>query len=73
MRAKGFAWQAAAENIASGDRSIDDVMRTWVESPLHYANLMDPRMVEVGFGFAADSATGTRTYWVQDFGRGTGC
>lgn len=73
MRAKGFAWLAAAENIASGQASIRDVMSEWVESPLHYANLMDPRMKQVGFGFAASSSTGTHAYWVQDFGSGTGC
>ena len=73
MQAHGFSWQAAAENIASGQTSIADVMREWIEDPGHYANLMDPRMVQVGFGFAVDPATGSRTYWVQDFGRGTGC
>jgi uncharacterized protein YkwD len=73
MQAQGFTWQAAAENIASGQTSIAQVMNEWIESPGHYENLMDPRMQRVGFGYAVDSATGTRTYWVQDFGRGTGC
>ena len=73
MRAQGFSWQAAAENLATGQSSIEDVMREWVESPHHRQNLLDPQMRQVGFGFAAESTDGTRTYWVQDFGRGTGC
>jgi uncharacterized protein YkwD len=73
MRAQGFSLQAAAENLASGQTSIEDVMREWVESPLHNQNLLDPNMRQVGFGFAVEPTTGTRTYWVQDFGRGTGC
>jgi uncharacterized protein YkwD len=73
MRANGFDWRAAAENIATGQGSIDEVMRRWLESPSHYANVMDPRMRQVGFGFAVVPGTGGETYWVQDFGRGRGC
>lgn len=73
MRAQGFSWQSAAENLASGQTSIESVLRDWIESPDHLRNLLDPRMQQVGFGFAVDQATDRRTYWVQDFGRGTGC
>ncbi len=70
MRAQGFRWQAAGENIAAGQRSVDEVMSAWIASPDHHATLLDPRMHQVGFGFATG---GGRTYWVQDFGQGTGC
>ncbi len=73
MRAEGFRLHAAAENLAEGQNSVDQVLREWLSSPPHRANLMDPRMQQAGFGFASD-ATGTgRGYWVQDFGRGRGC
>ncbi len=72
-RKQGFSLRAVAENLALGQGSIEQVMREWVASPDHYGNLLDPRMERVGFGFAADPASASRTYWVQDFGRGTGC
>jgi uncharacterized protein YkwD len=72
MRAQGFQWRVAGENIAAGQRSVDEVMRAWMASPEHHAQLLDPRMHRVGFGFATDGSSG-RTYWVQDFGAGTGC
>jgi uncharacterized protein YkwD len=72
MRVQGFRWVAAGENIAAGQRSVDEVMRAWKASPEHQANLLDPRMHQVGFGFATASHGGS-TYWVQDFGQGTGC
>ena len=70
MRAQGFQWQAAAENIARGQTSVQSVMQAWVASPGHAANLVDPRMTKVGFGFAPSPRGG---YWVQNFGTGTGC
>ncbi len=48
-------------------------MRDWIESPEHLSNILNPDMQLVGFGFAVDRDTDERTYWVQDFGRGTGC
>lgn len=71
MRAQGFRWQAAAENTGKGQSSVAEVMRTWAASPEHLANLLDPRMRQVGFGLAVGD--GAEAYWVQDFGSGSGC
>lgn len=73
MRAEGFRFRAAAENLATGQTSIEQVLGDWSISPPHQANLMDPRMTQVGFGFASDPQGSGRGYWVQDFGRGAGC
>ena len=70
MRAQGFQSRAAAENIAHGQSSVDSVIQAWIDSPSHVANLLDPRMTKVGFGFAPSDNGG---YWVQDFGDGSGC
>ena len=73
MRAEGFRFHAAAENLATGQTSIEQVLGEWSASPAHLANLMDPRMTQAGFGFASDPHGSGRGYWVQDFGRGAGC
>lgn len=54
------------ENIAAGYRSAAAVVRAWLNSPGHRANILNPDFTRIGLGLAA-SAGGTR-YWVQDFG-----
>jgi uncharacterized protein YkwD len=73
MRSEGYRWRQAAENIAAGQTTIQQVMTAWIQSPHHYANLIDPDLRHVGFGFAADVSSTYRSYWVQNFGRGKGC
>lgn len=53
------------ENIACAFRSSDMVMRGWMASPGHAANIMNPLFTEIGVAIAA-SDTG-QLYWVQVF------
>jgi len=73
MRSQGYRFRQAAENIAAGQTTIEQVMTAWIQSPHHYANLIDRDLRHVGFGFAANVGSTYQTYWVQNFGRGTGC
>lgn len=73
MLRQGYRWRATAENIAAGQRSIDEVMAGWVSSPGHYANLVNPALRHVGLGHASSRASGYGDYWVLNFGRGRGC
>lgn len=73
MTREGYRWHDAAENIAAGQRSVDEVMDDWIASPEHYANLVNPNVRDVGFGFSDDPGTTYGSYWVQNFGRGRGC
>lgn len=69
---EGYRWNAVAENIAAGQRSVAEAVAAWVASPDHNANLLDRRYRHVGLGHA--SSTGEYgDYWVQNFGRGRGC
>ena len=71
MRAAGYNYRAASENIAYGYGSVAAVMDGWVKSPGHFANLISRSVADAGFGQAADSKG--RIYWVQDFGSGGAC
>ncbi|TNM38664.1 CAP domain-containing protein [Nocardioides albidus] len=59
-------WRRLAENIASGFSSPRAVMRAWMASPEHRANILDCRLRHLGVGVVAQ---GSRLWWTQDFGR----
>ena len=63
----GYPWRSVAENIASGQKDADDVVRTWLESPGHCANLMNPDMRDMGVAYAFDASSTDGIYWVQVF------
>jgi uncharacterized protein YkwD len=65
----GYPWRSVAENIASGQTGAADVVRVWLESPGHCANLMSPDMREMGVAYAFDPSSPGGTYWVQVFAR----
>ena len=62
---KSCGARRAAENIAYGNVSADALMKTWMASSGHRANILNPRLSYVGVG-AARSKSG-HWYAVQDF------
>lgn len=68
IRIAGYRPRRAAENIAAGQPSPEDVVRVWMESPGHRANILDCELREVGVGFASNARAAYNQYWVQDFG-----
>ena len=56
----GYTWGLVAENIASGQTSIAQVMEGWLKSAGHCKNIMDARAKEMG-------AARTGNYWTQVF------
>jgi uncharacterized protein YkwD len=70
--AEGYEFRAYGENIADGQDTVREVMRGWVNSPGHYANLVNKTFTHLGVG-RADSAGRHSEYWVQNFGAGGRC
>ena len=61
MEALGFnSWYAAAENIARGQKTAEEVMNSWMNSPGHRANILSEEYTEIGVGYAGG-------YWTQWF------
>ena len=58
-----FAW---GENVASALRSPEDVVRAWMNSPSHRANILSSSFRQLGVAYAT-SSNGT-PYWTQVFG-----
>lgn len=65
--ANGYAWVWIAENIATGQRSVEEVVNSWLTSPGHCVNIMNPVFKEMGAAYALDPRSG-RPYWTQVFG-----
>ncbi len=64
IRAVGYSWRAAAENIASGNADAIATLQQWIHSPGHYQNMINPLYTQVGIGHAV--ALGGRHYWTLD-------
>ena len=62
---KGCGARRAAENVASGNVSADALMKQWMASRRHRANILHPQLSFVGVG-AARGKDGS-WYAVQDF------
>jgi uncharacterized YkwD family protein len=65
MKKFGISFSTAGENIAAGQQSASDVMNSWMNSPGHRQNILNPSYTEIGIGVAKGGSYGT--YWVQDF------
>ncbi|MFE3718218.1 sigma-70 family RNA polymerase sigma factor [Streptomyces cyaneofuscatus] len=65
ITAAGYRWSTYGENIAKGQRTPADVMRAWMDSPGHRANILNCSFKEMGIG-KVDSGGGP--VWTQKFG-----
>lgn len=75
-RARRIGYEAnyMGENIAAGQRTADEVVQGWINSPGHRANLLNRNYTELGVGYyyqANDTGTvNYNRYWTQVFGSG---
>ena len=61
MKSFGITYRTAGENIAKGQTSPDAVVKAWMNSSGHRANILNPSFTEIGVGFASGN------YWTQMF------
>lgn len=62
MKSLGINYKSAAENIAMGQRSAEEVVQGWMNSAGHRANIMNGSYTHIGVGLS-DSGY----YWTQQF------
>lgn len=60
LKLQKIAYRAAGENIAMGQRSPESVMKSWMNSEGHRANILSPDFTSIGAGYVDG-------YWVQLF------
>jgi uncharacterized protein YkwD len=66
IKRAGYDWSQWAENIHHRKGSPEVIMADWMKSPNHRANILDPRLKEIGIGVDASGS-----YWTQNFGVGS--
>ena len=65
MKAAGISYSSAGENIAAGQSSPKNVMDSWMNSPGHRNNILNPDFEYIGVGLARGGSYGI--YWAQEF------
>ncbi|GIT90034.1 hypothetical protein JANAI62_04830 [Jannaschia pagri] len=65
LRAAGFAGCYVAENVAAGQRTGRAVVRAWMTSPPHRANILDPTL---SHGAVARAEGRGGPYWAMVLG-----
>jgi uncharacterized protein YkwD len=62
----GYRAKIASENVAAGQKSFSDVMRSWEGSAGHRENLLRPEVTAIGVAMAKNSSG--RPYWTLVLG-----
>jgi uncharacterized YkwD family protein len=62
MKQFGISYKAAGENIAMGQRTPEEVVKAWMNSPGHKANILKADFTHIGVGYVANGS-----YWTQMF------
>jgi uncharacterized YkwD family protein/spore coat assembly protein SafA len=65
MKQFGISYKQAGENIASGQRTPQEVMDSWMKSPGHRANILKPDYTHIGVGYYRGGSYGHM--WTQQF------
>ncbi|KAK1944165.1 Uncharacterized protein P3T76_004077 [Phytophthora citrophthora] len=70
VTAAGYKWTRVAENVAAGQVNVAAVMKSWMNSPGHRANILGDYTM-LGTAYAYNSGSTYRHYWTQNFGKGS--
>jgi uncharacterized YkwD family protein/spore coat assembly protein SafA len=65
MKNFGISYRAAAENIAAGQTTPQEVVTAWMNSAGHRANILNGTYTQIGVGYTQGGSQ--RYYWVQMF------
>lgn len=65
MKSFGISYEYAGENIAAGQPSADAVMKSWMNSPGHKANILNKNYTHIGIGHVTGGKYAH--YWTQEF------
>jgi hypothetical protein len=66
IKATGYKYTTAGENVASGQQTSSEVMDAWMHSAGHKANILNKGYTDIGVAFAPAGLYGTS--WTQVFG-----
>ncbi len=70
LKQNNVSYTAAAENIAAGQNTPEAVVKEWMDSPSHRANIMNSEYNKIGVSCYVDQNAPYRYYWEQLFIKG---
>jgi uncharacterized protein YkwD len=65
IKASGYKYAVAGENLARGDLPVSDIVETLMKSKTHRENILDPEFTEIGVGLSRDDKK--QVYYTQVF------
>ncbi len=68
VKRTGYSAKVAAENVGTGQASIDEVLKGWKESPGHNKNLLLGDVEHMGIALVQDPKTEFKTFWTLVIG-----
>ena len=68
VRTAGYKAKLAAENVGVGQRSFDEVLQGWKESPGHNRNLLLPDATQMGVALVINPTSRNQTFWTLVMG-----
>ena len=63
VKRAGYSAKIAAENVGTGQASLEEVFQGWTQSPGHNRNLLLPGARDMGIALVADPGTEFKTFW----------
>ena len=69
VTASRYIWSNVGKNIAVGQRSVEEVMNGWTNSPGHCQNLTYLNFRDVAVACVRNVAATNRLYWTMELGR----
>lgn len=68
VKRTGYNAKTAAENVGTGQTTIEEVMRGWQQSPGHNKNLLMADVEHIGIALVQDPKTEFKTFWTLVLG-----
>ena len=68
MKRVGYHAKLAAENVGTGQVTIEEVMKGWEASPGHNKNLLLADAKQMGIALVQDPKTEFKTFWTLVIG-----
>lgn len=63
VKRSGYGAKVAAENVGTGQASLEEVFKGWTESPGHNRNLLLPAARDMGIALVAAPKSEFKTFW----------
>jgi uncharacterized protein YkwD len=68
VKRHGYRYQEVGENVADGQTTVEEAMRSWMNSPPHRKNILGD-FTEIGAAVAQAQDADKTNYWCVNFGR----